>query len=90
MIKIDQAGQQGPGMGERNSCLQTMGVPRRQRDAGINNSGESGARNFMGATNSPHNRGRKIELGYHNYHKRQSDQKPPDKLQPAVHCHILK
>lgn len=44
----------------------------------------------MGAANSPHNRGRKVELGHDNYHERQSDQKPPDELHPAVHCQILK
>ena len=88
-IKVDQAGQQDPGRGERNSYLQTMGVPRRQRDAGINNSSESGERNFMGAAGSPHNRGRKVELGHDNYHERQCDQKQDDELHPAVHRYIL-
>lgn len=39
----------------------------------------------MSAAGKPHYRFRQIEL-WRNDHKRQSDQKPPDKLRPAVHC----
>jgi hypothetical protein len=42
----------------------------------------------MGAANSPHNRGWKVELGHDNYHECQCDQKHDDELYPAVHRYI--